>query len=122
MQQKYGAAVLTRGSSTVSMLLFLVAYVYWHPASAWPVLRPGHAVAGHGISESLVEDIFGQCKEFFSLPEAEKRNIIADENNRQGSATITYTPHMQHQPQHPPCPSEGTLHGIHHPKFRLHVL
>lgn len=41
-----------------------------------------HAVANHGIEEALVEQVFEQNGKFFSLPEQEKRRILADENNR----------------------------------------
>ena len=46
----------------------------------------------------LIEDTFEQCKRFFSLPEADKRTIVADENNRRGragSTTIMSNLHMQ---------------------------
>ena len=41
-----------------------------------------HAVANHGIEEALVEQVFEENRKFFSLPEQEKRRILADENNR----------------------------------------
>ena len=54
-------------------------------------------MTGHGISDRLIEDAFEECKKFFNLPEADKRTIIADENNRQGYAgctTVKLTLHM----------------------------
>ena len=45
----------------------------------FPIL---HAVANHGIEEALVEQVFEENRKFFSLPEQEKRRILADENNR----------------------------------------
>ena len=41
-----------------------------------------HAVANHGVDEALVEKVFQENKDFFTLPEPEKRRILADENNR----------------------------------------
>ena len=34
------------------------------------------------MDEALVEQVFNENRKFFSLPEAEKRRILADENNR----------------------------------------
>ena len=65
-----------------------------------------YAVSGHGISECLIEDTFEQCKRFFSLPEADKRTIVADENNRQGCAGSTTIKIML--PMHP-----GVEHWYH---------
>ena len=39
-------------------------------------------MAHHGVDEFLVEQVFEENRKFFSLPEQEKRRILADENNR----------------------------------------
>lgn len=40
------------------------------------------AVANHGVAEDLIEQTFEENRKFFALPEASKREILADENNR----------------------------------------
>ena len=39
-------------------------------------------MAHHGVDEALVEQVIEENRRFFSLPEQEKRRILADENNR----------------------------------------
>ena len=43
---------------------------------------PVPAVAHHGVDEALVKQVFEENRRFFSLPEQEKRRILANENNR----------------------------------------
>ena len=39
-------------------------------------------MANHGVDEALVEQVFTENRQFFSLPEPAKRRILADDNNR----------------------------------------
>ncbi|KAK9915583.1 hypothetical protein WJX75_001145 [Coccomyxa subellipsoidea] len=39
-------------------------------------------VANHGVAEDLIEQTFEENRKFFALPEASKREILADKNNR----------------------------------------
>ena len=49
-------------------------------------------MAKHGVDEALVEQVFHENRKFFSLPEPEKRRILADENNRCFPPTIEALP------------------------------
>ncbi|CAL5218902.1 g645 [Coccomyxa viridis] len=63
-------------------------------------------VANHGVDEALVENVFQENKDFFTLPEPEKRRILADENNR------GYTP-MSEETLDAPHQTEGdTKEGL----------
>jgi isopenicillin N synthase-like dioxygenase len=41
-----------------------------------------HAVSSHGVDETLVERLFEENRNFFALPEEEKRRMLVDKNSR----------------------------------------
>ncbi|CAK0779497.1 hypothetical protein CVIRNUC_004789 [Coccomyxa viridis] len=63
-------------------------------------------VAHHGVDEALVKQVFEENRRFFSLPEQEKRRILANESNR------GYTP-MSEETLDAPNQTEGdTKEGL----------
>ena len=52
-----------------------------------------HAVSNHGVDETLVERLFEENRNFFALPEEEKRRMLVDQNSRHAFSFFMLTSH-----------------------------
>ena len=67
-------------------------------------------VANHGVAEDLIEQTFEENRKFFALPEASKREILADKNNRCGllAASMSLSLSFGQAPYHMSLPKHST--------------